>query len=76
MYVGHFKCNRHRIADYTNLSGYVRDLYQQPGIAATVNLDHIKKHYYASHETINPSRVIPLGPYVDFTLSHDRSRLS
>lgn len=76
VYVGHFKCNRHRIADYTNLSGYVRDLYQQPGIAATVNLDHIKKHYYASHETINPSRVIPLGPYVDFTLSHDRSRLS
>ena len=76
VYVGHFKCNLRRIADFTNLSGYVRDLYQQPGIAATVNMEHIKNHYYASHETINPSRVVPLGPHTDFTLPHNRSKLS
>ena len=72
VYVGHFKCNLRRIADFTNLSGYVRDLYQQPGIAATVNMEHIKNHYYASHETINPSRVVPVGPRTDFTLPHNR----
>ncbi len=76
VYVGHFKCNLRRIADFTNLSGYVRDLYQQPGIAATVNMEHIKNHYYASHETINPSRVVPVGPHTDFTLPHNRSELS
>ena len=76
VYVGHFKCNLRRIADFTNLSGYVRDLYQQPGIAATVNMEHIKNHYYASHETINPSRVVPVGPHTDFTLPHNRSKLS
>ena len=76
VYVGHFKCNLRRIADFTNLSGYVRDLYQQPGIAATVNMEHIKNHYYASHETINPSRVVPVGPRTDFTLPHNRSKLS
>lgn len=75
VYVGHFKCNIRRIADYPNLSGYVRDLYQQPGIAATVNMHHIKNHYYASHETVNPSRVIPLGPQVDLGAPHDRSKL-
>ncbi len=76
VYVGHFKCNLRRIADFTNLSGYVRDLYQQPGIAATVNMEHIKNHYYASHETINPFRVVPVGPRTDFTLPHNRSKLS
>ena len=72
VYVGHFKCNIRRIADYPNLSEYLRDLYQQPGIAKTVNLEHIKKHYYESHETINPSSVVPKGPVVDFTAPHNR----
>ncbi|MCK5922206.1 MAG: glutathione S-transferase family protein, partial [Methylococcales bacterium] len=62
VYVGHFKCNIRRIADYANLSGYVRELYQQPGVAATVDMQHIKNHYYTSHETVNPSRVIAMGP--------------
>ena len=75
VYVGHFKCNIRRIADYPNLSDYVCDLYQQPGIASTVNMQHIKDHYYASHESINPSRVVPVGPDIDFTESHDRERL-
>jgi putative glutathione S-transferase len=72
VYVGHFKCNIRRIIDYPNLSNYVRDLYQQPGIADTVNMEHIKNHYYASHETINPSRVIPKGPDIDFMEPHNR----
>ena len=74
VYVGHFKCNIRRLADYPNLSGYVRDLYQQPGVAATVDMKHIKNHYYASHETINPSRVVPVGPMIDFAAIHDRAR--
>lgn len=74
VYVGHFKCNLKRIVDYPNLSEYVRDLYQQPGIAATVRMDHIKAHYYASHESINPTRIVPLGPEIDFTLPHNRDR--
>jgi putative glutathione S-transferase len=72
VYVGHFKCNLRRIADYPNLSGYVRDLYQQPGIAQTVNMDHIKSHYYASHATINPTGIIPLGPVIDYMAPHHR----
>ena len=72
VYVGHFKCNIRLIADYPNLSEYLRDLYQQPGIAKTVNMEHIKRHYYESHETINPSRVVPQGPVIDFTVPHDR----
>ncbi|MFZ1813571.1 MAG: glutathione S-transferase family protein [Rhizobiaceae bacterium] len=72
VYVGHFKCNLRRIADYPNLSNYLRDLYQMPGIAQTVNLHHIKHHYYASHETINPHRVVPGGPLLDFSAPHDR----
>jgi putative glutathione S-transferase len=75
VYVGHFKCNIRRIADYPNLSGYVRDLYQIRGVAQTVNMEHIKNHYYASHETINPSRVIPVGPQVDYSAPHDRENL-
>lgn len=76
VYVGHFKCNIRRIADCWNLSGYVRDLYQQPGVAETVHMDHIKKHYYASHETVNPSRVVPVGPDVNFSAPHNRTELS
>ncbi len=74
VYVGHFKCNLKRIADYPNLSNYLRDLYQQPGIAQTVDLVQIKEHYYRSHESINPSRVVPLGPKVDYAQPHDRDR--
>lgn len=75
VYVGHFKCNLKRIADYPNLSGYVRDLYQVPGIAATVNIDHIKRHYYASHRQINPTGIVPRGPALDLDAPHDRARL-
>ena len=75
VYVGHFKCNLRRIVDYPNLSGYLRDLYQHPGIAETVHMDHIKAHYYGSHKTVNPTGVVPLGPELDFTLPHGRERL-
>ncbi len=74
VYVGHFKCNLRRIADYPNLSAYTRDLYQQPGIAETVRLDHIKAHYYGSHESINPTRIVPRGPDIDYGAPHDRDR--
>ena len=74
-YHGHFKCNLRRIADYPNLSNYLRELYQVPGIAETVNMDHIKQHYYGSHKTINPTGIVPAGPIVDFTAPHDRTRL-
>ena len=72
VYVGHFKCNLRRIIDYPNLSNYLLDLYQQPGLSETVNMKHIKEHYYGSHETINPSRVVPMGPDIDFTETHNR----
>lgn len=75
-YVGHFKCNLRRIADYPHLSGYVRDLYQHPGIAETVDFPYIKKHYYGSHESVNPTRVVPMGPVVDYAAPHDRTQLS
>ena len=75
VYHGHFKCNVRRIADYPALSGYLCDLYQQPGIAATVNLDHIKRHYYMTHDEINPTRIVPLGPELDFARPHGRTRL-
>jgi len=75
VYVGHFKCNIKRIVDYPNLSGYVRDLYQQPGIADTVNMQHIKNHYYASHDSVNPSRVVPVGPELYFSAPHERARV-
>ena len=76
VYVGHFKCNRNRIADTANLSGYLRELYQVPGVAETVNLDHIKRHYYASHRTVNPTGIVPIGPAIDFEEPHDRGRLA
>ncbi len=72
VYVGHFKCNLRRIADYPNLSNYLRDLYQVPGVAETVNLHHIKHHYYGSHKTINPTGIVPVGPEIDFSAPHDR----
>ncbi len=75
VYVGHFKCNIRRIADYPNLSNYVRDLYQYPGVAETVHMDHIKNHYYGSHETINPTRIVPAGPEIDYMASHDREKI-
>jgi len=74
VYVGHFKCNLRRIADYPNLSNYVRDLYQVPGVAETVDLDHIKRHYYMSHRRLNPLGIVPLGPELDFSKPHDRGR--
>jgi len=74
VYVGHFKCNLRRIADYPNLSNYLRDLYQVPGVAETVNLHHIKQHYYRSHPTINPTRIVPKGPDIDYAAPHDRAR--
>jgi len=75
VYVGHFKCNLRRIIDYPNLWGYLRDLYQVPGIAETVNMEHIKQHYYTSHANINPTRIIPIGPAIDFTTAHHRDQL-
>ncbi|MGF1718840.1 glutathione S-transferase family protein [Vibrio kyushuensis] len=72
VYVGHFKCNLKRIVDYPNIWGYLRDLYQVEGVAETVNIPYIKAHYYGSHETINPTLVIPKGPELDFTTPHHR----
>ncbi|HEY8564477.1 MAG TPA: glutathione S-transferase family protein [Beijerinckiaceae bacterium] len=76
VYVGHFKCNLRRIADYPNLSGYLRDLYQVAGIAETVNMEHIKGHYYGSHATINPTGIVPLGPVLDLGAPHGRDTLA
>jgi len=74
VYFGHFKCNLRRIIDYPNLSNYLRELYQVPGIAETVSIDHIKRHYYGSHRKINPTGIVPLGPELDFSKPHDRNR--
>ena len=75
VYFGHFKCNLRRLSDYPNLWNYVRELYQYPNIAATVNLEHIKNHYYASHETVNPARIIPVGWGADLNEPHTRDAL-
>ena len=72
VYYSHFKCNRRRLVDYPNLWGFTRELYQVPGIADTVNLDHIKRHYFTSHDWINPGRIIPAGPAIDFSAPHGR----
>ncbi len=72
VYHGHFKCNHKRLTDYPNLWAYTRDLYQVPGIAETVNLDHIKTHYYGSHRAINPTGIVPKGPELDFLAPHNR----
>jgi putative glutathione S-transferase len=76
VYYGHFKCNLRRIADYPNLSGYLRDLYQIGGVAETVNFDHIKRHYYATQNEINPTRIVPIGPLQDLSAPHQRQTLS
>jgi putative glutathione S-transferase len=72
VYVGHFKCNLRRLIDYPNLWAYTRALYQRPGIAATVNMTHIKGHYYESHKRVNPSGIVPIGPRIDFDAPHGR----
>jgi len=73
VYYSHFKANRQRLEDYSALSNYLRDLYQQPGIADTVNFEHIKKHYYISQRSINPSGVVPVGPMLDYKRPHNRN---
>ncbi len=75
VYYGHFKCNLFRIIDYPNLQGYLMDLFQQPGIADTVNFDHIKRHYYMTHTQINPTRIVPIGPVLDLTKPHGREKI-
>lgn len=75
VYFGHFKCNLRRLVDYPNLWGYTRDLFQVPGVAETVSMDHIKRHYYMTHAKINPTRIVPIGPEIDFSSSHDRAKL-
>jgi putative glutathione S-transferase len=75
VYVGHFKCNLRRLVDYPNLWRYARDLYQRPGFGDTVSFDHIKRHYYMTHDQINPTRLVPAGPIVDWSAPHDRARL-
>lgn len=72
VYVGHFKCNKKRIVDYHNLHNYLLELYQYPGVAETVDFDHIKRHYYMSHKKINPTQIVPKGPEIDFWAKHDR----
>lgn len=75
VYYSHFKCNLRRIADYANLSNWLREMYQWPGVAETVDFEHIKGHYYASHRTINPTGIVPKGPLQGFDTEHDRVRL-
>ena len=75
VYVGHFKCNKRRIVDYPNLWAYTRDLVQRPAIARTFHIDHVRKHYYASHLHINPYGIVPIGPALDFSAPHGRARL-
>lgn len=72
VYHGHFKCNLKQIEDYPHVAGYMRELYQWPGVAETVNMQHIKEHYYRSHDTINPTGVVPAGPVLDFARPHGR----
>ena len=74
VYHGHFKCNIRRIIDYHNIFGFLRDLYQTEGIAETVNFDHIKRHYYVTHDDINPTRIVPLGPEQDLSAPHGRAK--
>ena len=71
----HFKCNRNRVIDYPNLWAYVRELYQWPGVADTVNMDHIVRHYHYSHDTINPNRILPINPVLDYHAPHGRESL-
>jgi len=75
VYYSHFKCNRQRLIDYPNLWGYTRELYQIPGVAQTVNMDHIKYHYFGSHQSLNPTGIMPKGPDIDFEMAHGRGEL-
>mgnify|MGYP005650075609 CR=1 FL=1 len=75
VYVGHFKCDLHRLVDYTNLWAYTRELYQMPGIADTIQMEYVRGHYYGSHESINPCRIVPLGPVIDYAEPHGRETL-
>ena len=76
VYYNHFKTNKKRLIEYPNLWAYTRELYQVPGVAETVNMDHIKYHYFASHRSINPSGIVPKGPEIDFMVAHGRERIS
>jgi putative glutathione S-transferase len=76
VYYSHFKCNWRHICEYPNLSNYLRDLYQQPGVAQTVSLEQIKRHYYWSQRQVNPTGIVPVGPQLDFSAPHDRARLA
>jgi putative glutathione S-transferase len=73
VYVGHFKCNLRRLVDYPNLWAYAREIFQMPAVTPTVDMGHIKRHYYMSHPTVNPTRIVPLGPLIDFMAPHDRT---
>ncbi|BAZ65381.1 MAG: glutathione S-transferase family protein [Pelatocladus maniniholoensis HA4357-MV3] len=75
VYYVHFKCNLRQIVDYPHLWNYLKDLYQQPGVKQTCNLDHIKRHYYRSHPKVNPTRIVPKGPLIDFDAPHNRDRM-
>ena len=75
VYVYHFKCNLRRLVDYPNLWGFTRDVYQRPGVAGTVHLDHVKRHYYGSHPSVNPRGIVPVGPRLDLESPHGRERL-
>ena len=75
VYHTHFRCNRRRLVDYPDLWDYTRELYQLPGVADTVDMDHIKEHYYTTHDDLNPKRIVPVGPAPDFEAAHDRDRL-
>jgi putative glutathione S-transferase len=75
VYHGHFKCNLRRLVDYPHLWAYTRELYQRPGFGDTTDFDHIKRHYYMTHEQLNPTRIVPLGPLLDWSAPHGRERL-
>lgn len=75
VYYSHFKCNQKRIEDYPAISNYLRELYQWPGIAETVNFQHIKRHYYFSQTTVNPTQIVPVGPQIDFLRAHNRNQM-
>ncbi|KAJ0629393.1 putative glutathione S-transferase Omega/GSH, glutathione S-transferase domain superfamily [Helianthus annuus] len=76
VYAVHFKCNKKLLREYPNLFNYTKDLFQIPGMSSTVNMEHIKKHYYGSHPMINPYGIIPLGPNIDYLAPHDRDRFA
>jgi putative glutathione S-transferase len=75
VYYSHFKCNLRRLVDYPSLWAYARDLFQRPGFGDTVNFDHIKRHYYQTHDQLNPTRIVPLGPLIDWQAPHGREAL-